>query len=40
MMAACYDFKELEEEIAITVVHELAHFMGLSEERLEELGYG
>jgi len=31
--------EELEEEIAITVVHELAHYLGLSEERLEELGY-
>ncbi len=40
LMAACRDYNELEEEIAITVVHELAHYMGLSEERLEELGYG
>ncbi len=39
-MAACHSLKELEDEIAITVVHELAHYMGLSEERLEELGYG
>ena len=40
LMAACQSFKELEEEIGITVVHELAHYLGLSEERLEELGYG
>lgn len=40
LMAACHSFIELEEEIAITVVHELGHYMGLSEERLEELGYG
>ncbi|MFO7716388.1 metallopeptidase family protein [Desulfosarcina sp.] len=40
LMAACQSFEELEEEIAITVVHELAHYMGLSEQRLEELGYG
>ena len=40
LMSACQSFKELEEEIAITVVHELAHYLGLSEERLEELGYG
>ena len=40
LMAACQSLKELEEEIAITVVHELAHYLGLSEERLEELGYG
>ena len=31
---------ELEREIEITVVHEVAHFLGISEERLEELGYG
>jgi predicted Zn-dependent protease with MMP-like domain len=40
LMATCRSLKELEDEIAITVVHELAHYMGLSEERLEELGYG
>ena len=40
LMAACRNFKQLEEEIATTVVHELAHYLGLSEERLEELGYG
>jgi predicted Zn-dependent protease with MMP-like domain len=39
-MAACHSYEELEEEIASTVVHELAHYLGLSEERLEELGYG
>jgi len=31
---------ELEREIEITVVHEVAHFLGISDERLEELGYG
>jgi predicted Zn-dependent protease with MMP-like domain len=40
LMAACRDLAELEEEIGITVVHEVAHYLGLSEERLEELGYG
>lgn len=30
---------ELEEEIRITVLHELAHYFGLDEDRLEELGY-
>ncbi len=40
LMAACRSLEELEQEIAITVVHELAHFLGLSEEQLEELGYG
>lgn len=36
----CATLKELEEEIEITVVHEIAHFVGISDERLEELGYG
>ena len=31
---------ELEEEIRITVLHELAHAFGIDEERLDELGYG
>jgi predicted Zn-dependent protease with MMP-like domain len=40
LMAACRNLAELEEEIAVTVIHEVAHYMGLSEGRLEELGYG
>lgn len=36
----CRSLEELEEEIEITVVHEIAHFLGLSDERLAELGYG
>jgi predicted Zn-dependent protease with MMP-like domain len=35
----CQSKEELEEEIEITVVHEVAHFLGMSEERLAELGY-
>ena len=30
---------ELEREIRITVLHELAHYFGIDEERLDELGY-
>jgi predicted Zn-dependent protease with MMP-like domain len=30
---------ELEEEIRITVLHELAHYFGLDEDQLENLGY-
>ena len=33
------DPKELEEEIRITVLHELAHYFGIDEDRLNELGY-
>ena len=36
----CSTINELEEQIEITVVHEIAHFLGISEERLAELGYG
>ena len=33
------DPAELEEEIRITVLHELAHYFGIDEDRLTELGY-
>jgi len=33
------DARELEREIRITVLHELAHYFGIDEGRLEELGY-
>jgi predicted Zn-dependent protease with MMP-like domain len=29
----------LEQEIRITVLHELAHYFGIDEDRLDELGY-
>ena len=34
------DPEELERQIRITVLHELAHYFGLEEDRLDELGYG
>jgi predicted Zn-dependent protease with MMP-like domain len=37
---ACGTEEELREEIRRTVVHELGHYFGLDEARLEELGYG
>lgn len=36
----CADLEELKREIRITLVHEVGHFLGLSEERLHELGWG
>ena len=33
------DPEELREEIRITVLHELAHYFGLDEARIAELGY-
>ena len=32
--------EELEEQVRITVVHEIAHYFGFEEEQLEELGWG
>jgi predicted Zn-dependent protease with MMP-like domain len=37
--AMCETLAELEREIEITVVHEVAHFLGMDEDRLAELGY-
>jgi predicted Zn-dependent protease with MMP-like domain len=33
------DAEELRAEIRITVLHELAHYFGLDEDRIAELGY-
>jgi predicted Zn-dependent protease with MMP-like domain len=33
------DPEKLREEIRITVLHELAHYFGLDEERIADLGY-
>ena len=33
------DPAELEEQIRVTVLHELAHYFGLDEDRLADLGY-
>jgi predicted Zn-dependent protease with MMP-like domain len=33
------DPKRLQDEIRITVLHELAHHFGIEEDRLDELGY-
>jgi predicted Zn-dependent protease with MMP-like domain len=35
----CDTVEEIEEEIEITVVHEIAHHFGIDEDRLAELGY-
>ena len=33
------DPAQLEREIRITVLHELAHYFGIDKDRLDELGY-
>jgi predicted Zn-dependent protease with MMP-like domain len=37
--AACRTPREVEAEVRITVIHELAHHLGIDEARLEELGW-
>jgi predicted Zn-dependent protease with MMP-like domain len=39
LVQAFPDPAELEDEIRITVLHELAHSFGIDEDRLDELGY-
>jgi len=36
----CQDTQELSDEIAVTVVHEIAHHFGIEEDTLHELGWG
>jgi predicted Zn-dependent protease with MMP-like domain len=36
----CEDREELLDEIAITVVHEIAHHFGIDDTRLHQLGWG
>lgn len=36
----CDDLDDLREEIAVTVVHEIAHHFGIDDESLHELGWG
>lgn len=38
--AFCHSREELIREIEITVVHEIAHFVGFGDDDLEALGYG
>ena len=36
----CTDDDEVREQVRITVLHEIGHFFGLDEDRLQELGVG
>ena len=40
LLEMCDSEAELEEEVRITVVHEIAHHFGIDDDRLHELGYG
>ncbi|MND03569.1 Possibl zinc metallo-peptidase [compost metagenome] len=36
---ACDSPEEVKEELKITLVHEIAHFFGLDDDYLEQIGY-
>ena len=36
----CETDAEIEEQIKLTVLHELAHFFGIDDDYLDEIGYG
>jgi predicted Zn-dependent protease with MMP-like domain len=40
LLRMCRDRDELLEEIAVTVVHEIAHHFGIDDARLHDLGWG
>ncbi len=40
LLAMCDSEAEVVEEVAITVIHEIAHHFGIDDERLHELGWG
>lgn len=40
LLEICDTVDDVVEEVAITVIHELAHHFGIDDERLHELGWG
>ena len=40
ILSICHSPKQVVDQVRITVVHEVAHHFGISDERLHELGYG
>ena len=40
LLDMCDSEEQVVDEVAITVVHELAHHFGIDDERLHELGWG
>lgn len=39
LLAACADVAELRHQIHVTLVHEIAHFYGIDDAQLHELGW-
>jgi predicted Zn-dependent protease with MMP-like domain len=40
ILAICESEDDVVDEVAITVVHEFAHYFGIDDEKLHELGWG
>jgi predicted Zn-dependent protease with MMP-like domain len=40
LLEICASDRDVVEEVAITVIHEIAHHFGIDDDRLEELGWG
>lgn len=40
LLAISADLAELKDQVHITLVHEIAHFYGIDDEHLHELGWG
>lgn len=40
LLEICESDGDVVEEVAITVIHEIAHHFGIDDDRLEELGWG
>ena len=40
LLEICETEEQVVEEVAITVIHEMAHHFGIDDERLHELGWG
>lgn len=39
LLRMCHSKEEVVDEVRITVVHEVAHFFGIDDDRLDDLGY-
>ncbi len=40
LLSICDTIDELRDEIHVTLVHEIAHFYGIDDDKLHELGWG
>jgi predicted Zn-dependent protease with MMP-like domain len=40
LLSICDDEEQLREEVHVTLVHEIAHFYGIDDDKLHELGWG